>query len=255
MFEDLTGRTAVITGGARGLGLSMATALAGQGVCVALFDLLPEVSAAAASLAAQFEVDAGGYVVDVTDADAVDSAVGEAAADLGTASILITAAGVVDWGESTDVAPTVWRRVVDINLAGTFFAAQSFARRALEASQPASVVLVSSMSGSVVNEPQFQASYNASKAAVSQLARSLAVEWARRDIRVNAIAPGYFLSDMTRTFTEDNPDLAEQWRSRIPLRRMGEPADLDGLVVYLASSASSYLTGQNIVIDGGYTAV
>jgi NAD(P)-dependent dehydrogenase (short-subunit alcohol dehydrogenase family) len=255
MFEDLGGRTAVVTGGARGLGLSMATALAGQGVSVALLDLLPEVGAAADSLAREHGVEAAGYVVDVTDADAVESAVDQAASELGTASILITAAGVVVWGESTEVDPSAWRKVMNINLDGTFFATQSFARRALEASQPASVILVSSMSGSVVNEPQYQASYNASKAAVTQLARSLAVEWAQRDIRVNAIAPGYFLSDMTRTFTEDNPELAEQWRTRIPLRRMGEPADLDGLVVYLASSASSYLTGQNIVIDGGYTAV
>jgi NAD(P)-dependent dehydrogenase (short-subunit alcohol dehydrogenase family) len=255
MFEDLAGRTAVITGGARGLGLSMATALAGQGVSVALLDLLPEVSAAAESLAREHGVGAAGFAVDVTDADAVESAVDQAASDLGTASILITAAGVVVWGESTDVDPEAWRKVISVNLDGTFFAAQSFARRALVASQPASVILVSSMSGSVVNEPQYQASYNASKAAVTQLAKSLAVEWAPRDIRVNAIAPGYFLSDMTRTFTGDNPELAEQWRSRIPLRRMGEPSDLDGLVVYLSSSASSYLTGQNIVIDGGYTAV
>ncbi|MET0714179.1 MAG: SDR family oxidoreductase, partial [Mycetocola sp.] len=113
----------------------------------------------------------------------------------------------------------------------------------------------SSMSGFIVNEPQFQASYNSSKAAVSHLATSLAVEWASGGIRVNAIAPGYFLSDMTREFTEANPELAEQWIGRIPAGRMGEPEDLHGLVTYLASESSSYLTGQSIIIDGGYTAV
>ena len=111
------------------------------------------------------------------------------------------------------------------------------------------------MSGRIVNVPQFQASYNSSKAAVSMLAKSLAVEWAPVGIRVNALEPGYTLSDMTAQFMDANPELAAQWTSMIPMRRMGEPSDLVGAVVYLASPESSYLTGQSIVIDGGYTAV
>jgi sorbose reductase len=111
------------------------------------------------------------------------------------------------------------------------------------------------MSGSIVNVPQFQASYNASKAAVAHLAKSLAVEWAPRGIRVNSISPGYFLSDMTRQFTEQNPELAAEWVARIPAGRMGEPRDLHGLVTFLASDAAAYLTGQDLVIDGGYTAI
>ena len=255
MFEDLAGRTAIVTGGARGLGLSLATALAGQGVSVALLDLLPQVTDSAKTIVAEHGVRAAGYVVDVTDPEAVDATVGQAEAELGTASVLVTAAGVTIWGDSTDVEPSVWRKVLSINLDGTFFAAQSFARRALASGRQASVIMVSSMSALIINKPQFQASYSASKAAVSQLAKALAVEWAGAGIRVNAIAPGYFLSDMTRTFTDANPDLAEQWRASIPMGRMGEPEDLHGLVVYLASAASSYLTGQNIVIDGGYTAL
>jgi NAD(P)-dependent dehydrogenase (short-subunit alcohol dehydrogenase family) len=255
MFEDLAGQTAVVTGGARGLGLSLATALARQGVSVALLDVLPQVTESAAALAAEHEVRAAGYVVDVTDPEAVEAAVGQAEAELGTASVLITAAGVTIWGDSTDVEPATWRKVLSINLDGTFYAVQSFARRALASGGPASVIMISSMSGLVVNQPQFQASYSASKAAVAQLAKALAVEWAGAGIRVNAIAPGYFLSDMTRTFTEANPDLAERWVASIPMGRMGDPSDLHGLVVYLASSASSYLTGQNIVIDGGYTSL
>lgn len=255
MFEDLAGQTAVITGGARGLGLSLATALARQGVSVALLDLLPQVQEAARSVASTYGVDAAGYVVDVTDPDAVESAVEQASGDLGLASILVTAAGITIWGDSTEVDPATWHKVLSVNLDGTFYVTQSFARRVLAAGRPASVIMISSMSGLVVNQPQFQASYGASKAAVSQLARSLAVEWAAAGVRVNAIAPGYFLSDMTRTFTDANPELAERWRASIPMGRMGDPADLDGLIVYLASSASSYLTGQNIVIDGGYTSV
>lgn len=255
MFEDLAGRTAVVTGGARGLGLSIATALASQGVSVALLDLLPQVTDSARALADDHGVRAAGYVVDVTDPDAVDAAFGQAEAELGTASVLVTAAGITIWGDSVDVEPATWKKVLGINLDGTFYAAQSFGRRALAAGGPASVIMVASMSGLVINRPQAQASYSASKAAVSQLAKALAVEWAGAGVRVNAISPGYFLSDMTKTFTEANPDLAAQWVSTIPMGRMGDPADLHGLVVYLASSASSYLTGQNIVIDGGYTSL
>ena len=255
MFEDLKGRTAVVTGGARGLGYSLATALAGQGVTVALVDMLPAVEQSAERLAAEFGVEARGYVVDVTDSAALDAVFGEAEAALGTASLLVTAAGITIWGDSVDVAPETWRKVLAVNLDGTFFAAQSFARRARAAGLPSSAMFISSMSAFIVNQPQFQASYNSSKAAVSHLAASLAVEWAPSRIRVNAIAPGYFLSDMTREFTEANPDLAARWIGTIPAGRMGEPEDLHGLVVYLASDASSYLTGQSLVIDGGYTAV
>ena len=157
-------------------------------------------------------------------------------------------------GDSVDVEPETWRRVLDINLNGTFYACQSFGRRAL-ARGSGSAVLVSSMSASIVNVPQFQASYHASKAGVSMLAQALGVEWAPRGVRVNAIAPGYMLSEMTRQFTEANPDLARQWTSAIPLGRMGQPEDLHGLVGFLASDASGYLTSQSIVIDGGYTAL
>ena len=111
------------------------------------------------------------------------------------------------------------------------------------------------MSAHIVNVPQNQAAYNTSKAAVGHLAKSLAVEWAPKGIRVNAIAPGYFLSDMTKQFTETNPELAADWVSRIPMGRMGEPEDLHGLVAFLASDASRYTTAQSVVIDGGYTAI
>lgn len=106
-----------------------------------------------------------------------------------------------------------------------------------------------------VNVPQHQDSYHASKAGVDLVTKALAIEWAPLGIRVNAVAPGYMLSDMTRQFTEANPDLAAQWRSMIPLGRMEDPADLDGLISFLWSSSSGYLTGQSMVIDGGYTAI
>ena len=255
IFQDLIGRTAIVTGGARGLGYSLATAFARHGVNVGLLDILPQVTDSAGVLSTDHEVRSVGVIADVTDASSVEAAYRRVRAELGTPKILITAAGVTIWGDSVDVSPEAWSKVVDVNLTGTFFAAQSFGRGLLESKERGSGIFISSMSGQVVNVPQLQASYNSTKAAVSQLAKSLAVEWAGSGVRINAIAPGYFLSDMTRQFTEQNPKLAEDWVSRIPLGRMGEPRDLDGLVLLLASDASSYLTGQTLVIDGGYTAI
>ncbi|MFC4222909.1 SDR family oxidoreductase [Lysinibacter cavernae] len=255
MTKDLAGHVAVVTGGARGLGYSIASALARRGVDVGLLDLLPTVSESAESLAGDLGVRAAGRVVDVTDADAVEAAFADLEAELGQPTLLVTAAGITIWGASETVEPAVWQKVIDVNLSGTFFAAQAFGRRCLDTNRNGSAIFVSSMSGFIVNQPQFQASYSASKAAVAHLAKSLAVEWATRGIRVNAIAPGYFLSDMTREFTDSNPDLAEQWTSSIPMGRMGEPGDLDGLVGFLASADSAYITGQTITIDGGYTSL
>lgn len=251
---SLTG-PAVITGGARGLGYSLASALAASGSAVALLDILPDVEESAARLAAEFGVEAIGIRVDVTDQDAVFEAFASVTAQIGTPRVLLTAAGITIWGNSVDVTEAEWRKVMSVNLDGTFFAAQAFAKGLLAEGIGGSAVLVASMSGTIVNVPQFQASYNASKAAVAHLAKSLAVEWAPAGIRVNSISPGYFLSDMTRQFTEQNPELARDWVARIPLGRMGEPGDLHGLVTFLASGASSYLTGQDLVIDGGYTAI
>ncbi|MEV8026204.1 SDR family oxidoreductase [Microbacterium sp. NPDC080220] len=253
-FPDLAGRTAVVTGGARGIGYSLASALARQGVHIALLDLLPDVAASAERLAAETGVMTASATVDVTDAASVEAAFAAVREELGVADILVTAAGITIWGDSAEVEPAAWSKVIDVNLSGTFYATQSFARPLLAEGRDGSAILISSMSGRVVNVPQHQASYNASKAAVDQLAKSLAVEWAPA-VRVNAIAPGYILSDMTRQFTEQNPDLAAEWVGMIPAGRMGEPADLDGIVLLLASSAASYLTGQTLVVDGGYTAI
>ena len=210
---------------------------------------------AAAHLAEDYSVTAAGVVADVRDAQALDQAFSDLFDVLGTADILVTSAGITIWGDSIDVTPEDWQRVLDVNLNGTFYAAQSFARRLLAEQRTGSAILVSSMSAQIVNVPQFQASYHASKAAVSMLAKSLAVEWAKSGIRVNALEPGYTLSAMTREFMDANPDLAAQWTAMIPAGRMGEPEDLVGAVVYLASKNSSYMTGQSIVIDGGYTAI
>lgn len=255
VHPDLAGQVALVTGGARGLGLSMAAALARQGMDVGLLDVLPQVGDAAAQLARDTGRAATGQHCDVTDEDSVRTAVAAVEGALGRASVLVNAAGVARWGDAEEVSAADWRQVVDINLTGTFLVCQAFARPLLAAGAPGAVVNVASMSAHIVNVPQHQASYNASKAGVAHLTASLAVEWAARGIRVNAISPGYMLSDMTRQFTDDNPDLKAAWVAATPAGRMGEPGDLDGLVAFLASRSSDFVTGQSIVIDGGYTCV
>src|SRR4051812_24194041 len=233
----------------------MARALARHGVKAGLVDLLDEVEVSAGALARETGVETAGATADVTSADDVAAAFAHVAERLGSPSLLVNAAGITVWEDSIDAAPESWRRVIDINLTGTFLTCQALARACRDGGHPGAIVNVSSMSGRVVNVPQHQASYNASKAAVDQLTKSLAVEWAPLAVRVNAVAPGYFLSDMTRQFTDANPELATRWRGMIPVGRMGEPADLDGLVCFLCSDASAYLVGQSVVIDGAYTAV
>lgn len=255
MFEDLHGKVAVVTGGARGLGLQMARALAGCGVEPALLDVLPVVADSAAALAAEHGVRSVGVQADVTDEASIAAGFAEVQERLGTPTILVNAAGVTVWQDSIDVTRESWQNVIDINLTGTFLCCQALARGCIAAGLPGAVVNVSSMSGRVVNVPQHQASYHASKAGVDMLTKALAVEWAPAGIRVNAIAPGYMLSDMTRAFTAENPELAQQWTRMIPAGRMGEPADLEALVVLLCSERSSYLIGQSVVIDGAYTAL
>ena len=255
MTALLEGSTAIVTGGGRGLGHAIARDLAQHGARIGIIDVLDDVEATAASLGSECGVPCGAVLADVRDPAAVDAAFDALTDRLGVADILVTAAGITIWGESVSVTPEDWQRVLDINLNGTFFACQSYARRLLPTGRPGSAILISSMSGRIVNVPQHQASYNASKAAVTHLARSLAVEWAAAGVRVNSVEPGYMLSDMTRQFMDANPDLANQWRAMIPVGRMGEPADLVGLVRFLASADSGYITGQPIVIDGGYTAL
>jgi NAD(P)-dependent dehydrogenase (short-subunit alcohol dehydrogenase family) len=249
------GRVAVVTGGARGLGYAMATALAKHGAHVALLDLSDGVEAAARALAESTGSVTFGTTVNVADEGSVQQAIDSVDRELGTPTILVNSAGVALHAPAIETTAERWRALMDVNVTGTFLASQAFARKVVAAAKTGTIVNVSSMSGSIVNIPQAQAAYNTSKAAVIMLTQSLAVEWLPLGIRVNAIAPGYFASDMTRDFVIQNPEMAAEWISRVPAGRMGEPDELGDLVVYLASDRSRYVVGQNILIDGGYTLV
>lgn len=247
------GRVAVVTGGGRGLGLAMARSLAERGADVALLDLLEDVATTAAALEAETGRRVEGWTVDVTDDASVVAGLDAAAELLGTATVLVNAAGVAMDKPALETTTQEWRRLMDVNLTGTFVVCREFARRAIAAGHGASIVNVASMSGLIVNVPQQQAAYNTSKAAVSMLTRSLAVEWLPRGVRVNAIAPGYFASEMTREVAARLPEMRDEWLRRTPAGRMGEPEELGELVAYLAGDGSRFVVGETVVIDGGYT--
>ncbi len=255
MTGSLAGRTAVVTGSSRGLGHAIAEALGREGANLVLVDLLETVTDAASRLDAQLPGSVIAQRCDVTDADQVTETFDRAADALGTATILVNAAGIA-WNEpALTVAPEQWRKVLDVNITGTFLPCQAFARKIADAGKTGSIVNVASMSGLVVNVPQPQAAYNASKAAVSMLTASLAIEWLPLGIRVNAIAPGYFASDMTKAVTAQQPEMVAEWIRRTPAGRMGRPEELGPLVAYLCGEHSNFVVGQTIVIDGGYTVV
>ncbi|GAB3601499.1 SDR family oxidoreductase [Microbacterium tumbae] len=235
----------------------MARSLADAGADVALLDRLDTVEDAAGQLQDASGRRCVGVGVDVTDEASVAAAFDAVAERLSVADVLVNSAGITSGTPLVDTPLESWRRVLDVNVTGTFVTSSEFARRHIDAARgnPASVVNVSSMSAFAVNIPQTQAAYNTSKAAVSMFTKSAAIEWLPHGIRVNAIAPGYFASDMTRDFVAENPEMADEWVRRVPAGRMGEPEELGDLLVYLASERSGYVIGQSILIDGGYTSV
>lgn len=250
---SLTGRTAIVVGGARGLCLEMMRALAEAGANIAVVDVLREQAENATAQAARdFGVRATARTADVTDEQSVVQAFAGIESELGPVDVLISGAGITQLVPAVDMALTDWRQMMDVNLTGMFICAQA-AGRSMMARRKGSIILIASMSGSIVNRPQQQAAYNVSKAGVIMLSKSLATEWAPYNVRVNSMSPGYIRTAMTGHVIEAEPALYQAWNSFIPLGRMGNPPELRGLALFLASDASSYVTGSDIIIDGGYT--
>lgn len=243
---SLSGRRAVVTGGASGIGRAIAEVLAEGGARVTLAD---RDFARASEAAAAIGGDA--IALDVTDPAAAEAAAARYA-EGGAADILVNNAGIVQNAASLDVDLADWRRVIDVNLHGVFHTARAFGR-AMVAAGRGSVVNISSICGEVTVHPQPQAAYNAAKAGVNLLTKSLAVEWAGR-VRVNAVAPGYTATELT-LLGRSRPEWFETWLRGIPMGRLAEPREIGLAVAFLASDAASYVTGTVLTVDGGYTAI
>jgi NAD(P)-dependent dehydrogenase (short-subunit alcohol dehydrogenase family) len=242
---DLTGRTALVVGASRGLGREAALALARRGadlVCSArsegpLHQLTAEIAAMGRRATA--------LVVDAADERALAACVDQAAAG-GGLDVLVYAAGLMHAGAAIDTTVEDWERLLKVNLTGAFVAARQSARH-MKARGGRMIFFSTSFIGSVL---PFTVAYGVSKGGLQQLVQSLALEWARYGIRVNAIAPGYFETEMPKAVL-DEPELRQRVIARIPLRRVGQPAEIGPLVVYLASEASAFMTGAVLCIDGG----
>jgi gluconate 5-dehydrogenase len=247
---DLTGRTAIVTGGSRGLGREMAEGLAEAGASLVLCARRAEwlTPAVDALRARGFTVD--GITCDVSRRDDVQRVVDRTIDTQGKIDILINNAGI-SWGAEPELMPLdKWQRVVDVNLTGAFLVAQAVGREMLKR-RSGVIVNVASAAGlhGSVNGPHY-AGYAATKAGLMGLTRELAATWGPRGIRVNAIAPGFFRSRLTEHVIDE---IAPRLASASPLGRAGAPGELKGVAVFLASDASSYVTGQVIVVDGGVT--
>jgi NAD(P)-dependent dehydrogenase (short-subunit alcohol dehydrogenase family) len=247
----LDGETAIVTGGAQGLGRQMATALTEVGADVAIADVNLE-GAEETAEELDGETDVVAVEVDVTDEASVEAMVAAVTDRLGPIDALVNNAGIVENSPAEETSIESWRRVLEVNLDGVFLCAKHVGQQMLERGE-GRIVNISSMSGFDVNVPQKQASYNTSKAGVAQMTKSLAVEWADRGVRVNAIAPGYMRTKLVDEVLAANPDMEETWLENTPMNRLGRPEELKDLVVYLASDASSYMTGSVVQMDGGYT--
>ena len=246
---DLHGKRALVTGASSGIGKRVAMAYAEAGAHVALTAR----NAEALQTVADEIAAAGGRAVsiscDVTQPEQVSRMLDEATAVLGGIDIAVCNAGIITVTPLLDMSPEEFHRVQDTNVAGVFLTAQAAAKAMVRQGQGGVIITTASMSGHIINIPQQVGHYCASKAAVIHLTKAMAVELAPHNIRVNSVSPGYILTELVEPLSEYH----SLWEPKIPLGRLGRPEELTGLYLYLASAASSYMTGSDIVIDGGYT--
>jgi len=250
---DLSGQVAVVTGAGSGLGVVFAEALAEAGADVVCADLNVASAGQTADRIERLDRRALAVAVDVTDEAAVDHLVGEAVRRLGRLDVMVNNAGIAAAGPPEELSLADWQRVVSVNLTGVFLGARAAARAMLQAGTAGRIINIASILGAVASEPVPAAAYAATKGGVVNLTRDLAVHWAPRGIRVNALGPAYFPSAMTKDFFAI-PAITREIERRTPLGRIGRLEELKGPIVFLASDASSYVTGQTLYVDGGWTA-
>ncbi|NBO58791.1 MAG: SDR family oxidoreductase [Chitinophagia bacterium] len=249
---NLNGKNAVVTGGGRGIGLSCVDALSEAGANVIIIDFDEQSAESGRQIMLSKGVEVQVEILDITNSMQVTSTAQKLNKLFGHIDILINNAGIARSETPAEiVSDEHWLNVIDVNLNGLFWCCRAFGKFMLE-NKSGSIVNIGSMSGIIVNKPQEQAYYNASKAAVHHLTKSLGAEWARRGVRVNAVAPTYINTPLT-AFAKSNEKMFNTWLEMTPMGRLGEPDEIASVVLFLASDASSLLTGSIIVADGGYT--
>ncbi|HEX7374385.1 MAG TPA: glucose 1-dehydrogenase, partial [Steroidobacteraceae bacterium] len=246
---DLTGTTAVVTGAKRGIGFAMAEALAEAGADIVIVGRDADAPASVERELRDLGVQTLTVLADVTLRAGIERLAESALERFGRVHVLVNNAGACIHKPALEVTDDEWHHVMGVNVDGLWMASQVFGRHMIEAGGGV-IVNVGSMSASIVNRPQWQPAYNASKAAVHHLTRSLAAEWAPLNVRVNALAPGYMHTDMSPIHEER---FKRYWIEDTPQQRAGEPDELGPAIVFLASRASSFMTGSVLTIDGGYS--
>ena len=252
---DLTGKVAVVTGAARGLGRQHALALAEAGADVALCDLLEDEGRQVCREIESLGKRAYFEKVDVTRPPEIEQFIAHTLAALGKIDILVNNAARPSEGiPLAEVDDPLWREIVDTNLSSLFYFGKRVARHMIERGQGGSIINIASINALVISNilPRHNVTYSVAKAGVAQLTRGMAAEWAADNIRVNAIAPGYFHTEQTAASARI-PEILERNLNNTPMKRYGRLDELKGAIVFLASAASSYMTGSVVVIDGGYT--
>lgn len=251
---SMKNKVSIITGGAQGLGKAMASALAQAGSNIVIAEINMELAQqTSAEFREQYGIETLVVHCDVTSPKEAQDMAKATVNKFGKIDVLVNNAGIAKHIPAESVSVEDWLDVINTNLNGVFFCAQAVGQVMIQ-QKFGNIINISSMSGLIVNTPQPQASYNASKAGVIHLTKSLACEWAQYNIRVNTIAPGYMKTDMTKSIFQKGGEWPERWMSLTPMKRPGTPEELDGIVLYLASEASTFTTGGVFLVDGGYSA-
>jgi NAD(P)-dependent dehydrogenase (short-subunit alcohol dehydrogenase family) len=250
---DLTGKVAIVTGGASGLGQAIAEGYAQCGASVGVVDVAQD---GAREVAGKIERQGGKAIAvacDVRNPDEVRSAVDEIMARFSAIDILMNNAGIGLRSKAEEMTDTMWDRVLDINLKGAFFFCREVGRVLIRQGRGGRIINMSSIAG-IVGLETGNANYSASKGGLIAMTRCLALEWAKHQILVNAIAPSHTKTPLIESLMKEKPETERYFLSNIPLGRLGEPAEIVGPAVFLASDAASFVTGQVLVVDGGHTA-